>query len=444
MITIVIYILLRLFVPKKNYYLEGDELRHIITARNFYKLWNKSLYDLHPPFFSWMLRIFRSGPVLSFLCSLGFYFVCSALYDLLGLLPYEKTIAFLFLSFNYTLIYYSNRTFRYQMIALLGASMIYCLLLGKVLIAGLLWGLLGLTCTFAGLRGFFAWMAFGCNWITLLAFVPIFGSWLITKAQVYSKNEYYPSGVEGMVEKVRPFTLKQLFTPMYFPWVYSYYSQKELDLDYPRKIGGVFGLYKQLNILTPLALFFAVKGALLSPLWMVGVTFALLYPAFLKRYLARNSIIAIPLLGFMLAKGLPHINLQWLYFASGCAVIVFLCFNRVFFLTPPKIRARGASLFLKNLPLDGILAEGMICQPIAYWTDKRVVVLTYEPLLGQAVYQTDLAIEKFDLHYAVLTDIKSKASESIRQSCKLLATIQEDNDNYHIYEIPSEFKTKLS
>jgi hypothetical protein len=144
----------------------------------------------------------------------------------------------------------------------------------------------------------------------------------------------------------------------------------------------------------------------------------------------------------MLAKGLPHIDTQWLSFAQIAAFLAFLWHNRLFMLSKPKIRAQFAGRILADLPKDGILSEGMICQPIAYWTDKRVVVLSYEPKIGQAVYQTDLAIEKFDLHYAVLTDVKSKASAYIKQTCKLLTTINEDNrtinepdENYYIYEI---------
>ena len=127
-----------------------------------------------------------------------------------------------------------------------------------------------------------------------------------------------------------------------------------------------------------------------------------------------------------------------IYWISAIGCLGFLYFNRVFFLIPPAIRAKKAGSVLRNLPKDGILAEGMICQPIAYWTDRRVVVLSYAPHLGDSIYQTDLAIEKFDLHYAVLTGIKSKASEYIRQTFKLLTTIEEDNDTCYIYEIPSK------
>ena len=53
-----IYILLRLFVAKRKF-IEGDELRHMACAKDFYKLWNKSFYDTHPPLYSFLIRQLR-------------------------------------------------------------------------------------------------------------------------------------------------------------------------------------------------------------------------------------------------------------------------------------------------------------------------------------------------------------------------------------------------
>ena len=315
MITILPYIITRLFI-RKRYTLEGDELRHLATARNFYKFWNRSFYDFHPPLYSWFIRYLKSGVMVSFLCSLGLYVVSSKLYDSLLLTPPQKAIALTFLAFNYTLIYYSNRTFRYQLAALLGTLTIYLLVNHCYLAAGFSWGLLGLTCTFAGLRGFFVWALLGFNPITLLTFLPIFGIWFVEKVKVYMDNEYYPSGQEGKIERVRDFTWKQLLSPMYFPWAYSYYGKSELGYDFRnwfKKIAGVFGLYPPLTFLLPFALFFMVKGMINSPLWVSILVVCLLYPSLYKRFLPRNSIIAIPLIGFLLAKGMPDFIMRWLF-----------------------------------------------------------------------------------------------------------------------------------
>jgi len=438
-----IYIILRLFVPKKNYTLEGDEIRHLATARNFYKLWNRSFYDAHPPFYSWLVKVFYSGVLVSFLCSIGLYFVSSALLKVLGATPFQQGIALCFLTFNYTLIYYSNRTFRYQLIVLLGTSMVYFLLSHRFLEAGLIWGLLGLTCTFAGLRGFFIWALLGFNPTTLIVFMVIFSSWLIDKAWVYTKNEYYPSGIEGMVEKVKPFTFRQLFSPLYFPWVYSYYSKGELGYsfkDWFKKVGGVFGLYPPLTFLVPVALFFVIKGALKSPLWISGIVGCLLYPSVYKRFLPRNAIIAIPLVGFLLAKGFPEVPLGWLWLSVGALVAGFLYKNRVLCFTKPKIKVKITSRVLNNLVLDGLLVDGYICQPIAYQTKKRILVLSRDPIMDRAIYQTDLVIEKFGINYIVLSEkhIDYPAASYITNCFDYFKTVKEDGDTYYIYEIPKE------
>jgi len=303
LIIILIYILLRLFVPVSNYYLEGDEVRHLACAKNFYKLWNKSFYDMHPPFYSWLIRIFKSGVIVSFICSMLLYLVSSKLYDII-LTPPQKTIALLFLTFNYTLIYYSNRTFRYQLICLLGTASVYLLLIHNWIAGGAALGLLGLTCTYAGLRGFWIWLILGANPVAWIAYSSVFGSWFLTKALIYDSHKYYPSGIEGKIEQVNPYTWKQLFSPFYFKWTYSQEGKKELKYTWPHNLGGLFGLYKGLWVLLPVALLLCFLGAFSAPWWLNLLTGILLYPSLLKRFNPRNSIIAIPLLGILLAKGI--------------------------------------------------------------------------------------------------------------------------------------------
>lgn len=380
--------------------------------------------------------------MVSFVCSIALYFVSSSLYSTLGLNSYQKTIALAFLTFNYTLIYYSNRVFRYQLVCLLGNLTILLMLSHNWLGAGAAWGLLGLTCTWAGLRGIFAWALLGLNPVTFLSFIAIYSSWFITKTRVYAREVYRPSGIEGMIEKVYPFTLKQLFSPLYFNWNYAYYGKKELGWAWPIKVGGAWGLYSPIEFLLPIMLFFTIKGALISSLWISLLIIALLYPAFLKRYLARNSIVAIPLIGYLLAKGLPIVPIIWLKFAIWGGVVAFLALNRVFMLSKPKIRAWKTSCFLENIfsitKEDGFLVEGMICQPIAYWCDfLRVIVISADPNPENAIYQTNLAINRFNLKYVVFSQRRQEcpAIDYIK-TFKMIQTIREDNDVYYIYEIP--------
>ena len=452
-----IYILIRLF--NKKHTLEGDELRHLACAKNFYKLWNKSFYDLHPPLYSWLIKQFlrvtrdyQAGVIVSLLCSIGLYFVCLCLYDMLGLNVYQKAIAMIFLTFNYTLIYYSNRIFRYQLIALLGTAMLYFLLIHKVFLGGLCWGLLALTCSFAGLRAFWIWIVTGLNPFALIPFGFCYGGWLWKKASVYCKHDYYPSGIDGKIEPVWNFTFKQLISPLYFPWTYSYYGKRELGYDlkaWPKKICGMFGLYftkhrwlnKGIGLAGIILGILTIKGMLSSSLWLVVLTLALLWPSLYKRFLPRNSIIAIPLIGYFLAKEVCVIPFQWANLGFWLFGFGFLCLNRAFILSRPKIKTLATSSFLNNLPKDGILVEGLIAYPIAYRSHKRIVVIPHEPDKLLARQQVNLSINKFDLHYAVFSELYKTelhlgypAIEYIK-SFELLNTIKEDDDIYYIYEV---------
>jgi len=362
----------------------------------------------------------------------------------LGLSPAQRTIALACLAFNYTLIYYSNKAFRYQLIALLGTVMLYFAIIKSYLLVGLCWGLLSLTCSFVGLRAFWIWLL-SPHWISVFLFGVFYGSWLGKKILVYLKNDYYPSGIDGKIEPVRNVTFRQLISPLYFSWNYSYYGKKELGYDFKnwhKKIGGVFGLYKPLGFLIPVALFFTIKGMLISDWRLVALTLILLYPSLLKRFLPRNSIIAIPLICYFLAKGVPQMDLRWLPYGLWAFLGVFLYKNRVLCLFQPKIKAKVVSRIIHHLPKDGILVEGLIAYPIAYRSHKRVVVIPHEPDEIKAIGQTNLSMKKFDLHYFVFSDLWETekhlgypAIDYIKRCHTLIKIIKEDNDTYYIYEV---------
>ena len=111
------------------------------------------------------------------------------------------------------------------------------------------------------------------------------------------------------------------------------------------------------------------------------------------------------------------------------------------FTLPKKIIAQETSKFLEGLPYDGIIADGLIAYSLAYNLTKRVVVLTHTFNLNQAIHETLLAKEKFDLNYAVISN-RSKSERCIGYAVldyinihNLMKTIREDNDVYKIYEI---------
>jgi hypothetical protein len=311
-----------------------------------------------------------------------------------------------------------------------------------------------LTCSFAGIRGFWAWLLLGRSFSTLFIFITYFLAWFITKlGSAYFKGDYYPAGLDGKIEPMKHLTIRQVISPLYFPWTYDYYGKRMLGYDFKnwhKKIGGIFGLYLTRNrlanvfitISTLALVYFTILGMLKSPLPVVVLCLILLYPSVMKRFLPRNSIVAIPLICAFLGKGVPQVNLYWAYFAFLGLLGAFLCFNRTFMLYQPKIRARVTSFTLNGLPKDGVLVEGLIAYPVAYRSFKRIVVIPHPPEYEKAKEQVDLSIEHFDLHYAVFSDLYKTelhlgypAIEYIK-TFKLLKAIREDGDTYYIYEIP--------
>ena len=461
----IIYLLLRIFVPYKELILGGDEARHLATAKNFYKLWNKQFYDTHPPLYSWLIKLFskimpdyKAGITVSLLSSLGLYFVCANLYHHLGLFGSQWLIAMGFITFNYTLIYYSNRIFRYELIVFLGTSTLFFLIIQQPFLAGICWGLTALTCSFAGLRMFWVWLIWFTGNISFVNLAPLFIwltaylSWIMTKVKAYWNCNYYPSGLDGKIEPVNYVTIKQLNSPMYFPFVYAYYGKRELGYDlknWHKKIGGIFGLYwtksKRLNYLIGALIILSgcatLMGITKAHLWVTLSASLLLYPSLYKRFLPRNSILATPLLGYLLAKGCPIVPEICLYFVFLGILAGFWWFNRCLLFPKPKWQEKTVSAYLKALPEDGILAEGLIAYSLAYLTDKRIVVIPHAPEKEEAIKQTDLSIKEFNLHYAVFSELYKTelhlgypAIEYIK-TFKLINTIQEEGDIFYIYEI---------
>lgn len=463
---------MRVFIPSKDLLIWGDEARHLATAKNFYKLWNKQFYDAHPPLYSWLIRQFsrfmpdyKAGITISLLSSIGLYIVCSNLFLQLGLNDTQWLVAMGFVTFNYTLIYYSNRVFRYELVALLGCGTLLFLINQQPLLAGIGWGLTALTCSFGGIRLFWVWLFWFLagnveliNALPLSIYLNVFIGWMIIKGLHYINHRYYPSGLEGKIEPVSNFTLKQLISPMYFPFTYAYYGKKELGYDFKnwhRKIGGILGLYKVKNntinricaIIGLFMIYFIIKGMTQSPFYLFAITIALLYPSLYKRWLPRNSIIAIPLIGYFLAKGLPNIPAGWLYLAFGSVLTGFLWLNRHLLYPKPKYQGLAVSAYLKALPQDGILCEGLIAYSMAYLTNKRIVVIPHTPNLNHAINQVNLSIQEFNLHYAVFSELYKTelhlgypAIEYIKLF-KLINTIEEGKDTYYVYTLSAHQST---
>ena len=115
----------------------------------------------------------------------------------------------------------------------------------------------------------------------------------------------------------------------------------------------------------------------------------------------------------------------------------------MFLFSKPKSKAVEVSRFVDSLPKDGVMCDGPIAYFLAYQTDKRVVIIPHERVSD--VYQTLLSIKEFHLNYAVISNNHTKkyhppATKFIEENFMFLISIEEDNDEYFVYEIPEAVK----
>ena len=322
--TFIIYTILRLFARNKQEYLEGDEVRHLGTAKTFYRFWNKSFYDFHPPLYSLLIKWFATiggypnvdvtaGVLVSFISSLGLYWVSSQLFLQLGLSSSSAQIALTFLAFNYVLIYYSNRVFRYQLFCLLFTTATLMLVTHHFAWCGVFWGLSALTCSFGGLRFFWVWLPYSLfvhiSPLPPIIFSALYGIfWLFPKALCYSSADYHPSGPEGKLEPVRSYNFKQLISPMYFPYNYKYYGSKGFEKDWssiPKNILSLFLPVKhyKLLILPALVMFVLTYWGMFNSFsWLTISTLCLLWTTTYTKFNPRNCIVVLPYLAYFFAK----------------------------------------------------------------------------------------------------------------------------------------------
>jgi hypothetical protein len=307
---------------------------------------------------------------------------------------------------------------------------------------GVFWGLSALTCAFGGLRFFWVWLLYSFVYLNVLPPL-IFGAlyslfWLFPKALCYSSEDYHPSGPEATLEYVRNYNFKQLISPMYFPFNYSYYGSKGFKKDYEGvaiKLCSLFlpvTHYELLIIPSVIMLVLTVLGMFMTWNWLVIATLCLLWTTTYTKFNPRNVIVALPYLAFFLAKGLSvwQIPLQWVNFACIVVIVALATVNRTWLFTQTKcLKYPFLTKFVASLPKDGILSEGLVNYFLAYGSGKRVVAITDCPDLKQAVYETELAIKHFELSYVVTKP--ERILMPYFENFKLIG----ESEGYLIYEI---------
>lgn len=524
-----IYVVVRLFLPFRQYWIWGDEAKYLACAKTFpfNRMFNHSYYDFHPVFYPYTIRFFSlfskdhiAAIAVSFFSSIILFFTAYRLFAFLSLKKRVIYIALAYMAFNNVLLYLAKIPFRYELFACLFLLSFYMYLKGvtavklKYLVLSALFG--GLTFMTSDMMPFMllpiflgAFFVFGFKLkdtlqVQFKKLSPIFliiliyiSCVLLPKFMIYSTHTYYAGGIEGRIEKVSEFGLKQLIHPFYFPNAYAVWGKMQLSIDLnllhlKNKFFSIIELFKYddafhtwcifIFITIPIFLMlyriFSIrnKGILKEykrDLYFLAIISVIIYPVIYTGFLARNSIAVVPFFAYFFAKGVDIFfsagkikNIaQTNWFKAFLMIVLILLAgmtvkkNRYFIFTLGRIeQCDKVAGVIDNLPDDGVMAEGLIADALVYNSGKRIVVLPRTPDPAAAKEQINLSIKAFDLHYVVLSEfwkielniLPYPAVEYIKNGpdkFKLIKTVYErynngirsnimrNDDTFYIYEV---------
>jgi len=242
-LMLLVFLLPRLFVSSPYYFVSLDEAKYLSLAASFpsHTLFNKQFYVVHPPLFPAFIRLVSvilpdhtAGILVSFAFSLLSFAVIVRLFRTLGKDPYWIAVALFPLAVSPLHIPTSRVVYKDSMFFGLFLLSLYFFIRGLILVrpglflwsagAGMACALTSdlAVCLYPGF--FFAWLVFrrrgrrgGAAAVPPLMMGIVQGAWLLLRYRIFSRNDYYPAGVDGTIEYVRAFTLRSLLAPRYFP-----------------------------------------------------------------------------------------------------------------------------------------------------------------------------------------------------------------------------------
>lgn len=442
------FVLVRVFVSSPYYFISMDEAKYLELSGTFpaHRLFNNQLYLVHPPLFPYLIRLFSlflmdhiAGISVSFLFALVTFVVTVKLLRFLGKDTYWIAIALFVLVISPLHISTSRVVYKDSMFLGLFLLCLYFFIKGLIIAKRgylLAAGLFGAACCLTSDLGVYLFPCFILGyWIfrnpkarsrnTLLPLVITgvsYGSWLLVRVAVFMSNAYCPVGVDGTIEYVYGFNLKQLLASRYFPVTATMFDFS-LDLTHLRLHGNVYPLCPLWEINHFWYDAFCVFVALTAIVTIVKTIargkvrnkaaffFSLLLVLFtLPVMLHPEPRFVIPILlpmGYLFASGVAVIvsvlplRLRNLKYVSWLLVIILLLatgkylagHRYVIFSLEKEVEGYRTAQYLEGLPGDGVMAQVGYPPEIAYLTDKRVIALPVSP------ERLDYFIQQYDIHY---------------------------------------------
>ena len=522
MLLFIAFITLRIFVNSQYYYISGDEGKYLTLARHFpyHTLDNKSLFLLHPPifpyiihFFSFLFKDYIAGITVSIISSIISFVL---IYKLLSLFIKDfYVIAGTLLLYTLSVggIFLSQNVLKESFTVMLFLASIYFFIRGisqnkKYLVhSSILGAITALTIDhviFLFPTFMIAILFFHNKKTTklLYAILPIlvmlifYSFWPYTRFYIYTNNDYYSTGIDGIIEKVNDFGIKQILNPVFFPETAVYGGFTPSDL---KHYAFVFGyMFNILPFSIPLGVTNEIFLVLLKDklfyfkLLSYGFMFFLfLYSTFnvIKKYNYERKIknnynlffilifliflfpitqqsssfrmvfTSIIFLFYFISLGFVQ------FFGKFKKLIILFIFLLILFVPfwiknnpylvfelDRVVEAEKTAGFMNKLPKDGIIAQVGYSPELNYLTDKRIISMPSNPQnLNFILKRFNISYVVYGQHYWAEVSEKNKDKifnyETIKyvqenpEKFRLIAVIKEDfknldkEDEMHIYEV---------
>jgi len=456
---------LRIFSDSPYHLIAADEGKYLTLARHFpfHTLDNKSLFLLHPPIFPYVVHFFSffaqdyiAGITVSILASLITFIL---IYKLLSL--YVKNFfvilgTLLLYAVSVESIFWSHMAYKELFMLAVFLAAIYFFIKGitqdsKYLAYASAFGAIA---ALTADHVIFLIPAFISAIIILRdkkkatiarAIIPIiitvlfYSFWLYVRFSVYTHNDYYSTGIDGIVEKVDNFGLKQILNPVFFPETSIYGRFRPSDIRHYAFVTG----YMFNNILLPvplglkmdtflemfqnniiylkiifymfllslfiLALFKITKDFFKERriinnynLFFLSIFFIFLFPITQQSSSFRMIMMAAVFLFYFITLGF-----SMLFRHHGKLIAIFvilLALSAPFwiishpnlaFAQKRVVETEKTSAFLKSLPKDGIMSQIGYSPSLNYLSDKRIISMP------TSTQNLDFILKRFNINYVV-------------------------------------------
>ncbi|MEA1927724.1 MAG: glycosyltransferase family 39 protein [Candidatus Auribacterota bacterium] len=490
-VIFILFLLVRVFVTSPYYFIAMDEAKYLTLARNFphHTLFNDQLYLVHPPGFPYLIRLFSlvlpdhiAGMTVSFFFAAVTFFALIKLFRLFGKDSYWIAIALFPLAISPLHISTSRVIYKDSIFfGLFTLSLFFYLkglikndrhyLYGAGLIGAV--GFLTSDITVILLPSFgLAYLLFhGPNTRLKDALVPFivmiaaYSLWIIIRIIVFKNNPLYPVGVDGTIEYVRDFTLRQLFTPRYFPATATMFnfsadlSEFRINANvYPLKsLSGIPGiLYLITYIFIGTTTIFSIARGLIQKkirnneaVYFSGLLIIFFIPVILHPEPRFLIPILIPI-SFLFAHGITLITgifrrpertrrIIALILVLTLTILtgIYLAGHRnLIFSLQKEVEIPRTAEFIRNLPDEGVMAQVGYPPELAYLTGKRILALPITPrVLDDFIRRYKISYLLYGQHY--LAPIHTD-DPSLIWCYHTIKYIREHPEHYPLFKVINE------